>query len=673
MPINLDNESDFIKNCARGNTQGVREALATDKSIANIPAATGMTPVMLAARFGKAANLAVLLENGADPDIVITTGHLTGFAAISFAAMFKHETCVSLLLRAGIKNLDTKPASGPNAGITPLLMAANKSEWKIVKELLLAGARDLECAPRDLDKFTVLWMATLAGVDEVVKLLLLKGASLDIAPLMFLPPSAENFKKMKAYHRIAAARRLFEIAEGKVNIEELEVVLGSLNGALNGRMQGKTAVQVALERENTRVFETLVECRADIFLADTSSPFSLSVAQLSKAPMVQGFAKIKLCGDILRDFKTRFSKEPVKEGKEGKEGKEAKEGKEDKEFLDQRERAVAELRKHCREILKHCSELKNELRNQICYELGALLETALPLFRSELIMVLKQVTAHSADLYRKANGILYDHGIVLSKNSKKLIPAAKDGDGDRDRDKDRDGYRQKGREIDRDKDKDGDRIGDSQEKPEATKAGSLVKPLDADSQSQKAEGSSGLKFTPDEDTEMVVECAVRAGDQIPSGVLARALPEFMFGKGAGFEKQFCMAKGEGNSEVMLRVLKEAKKRMSGVMHSGDHLAPLAPHTLEGPGQDRTLEQKTKVEQGGLEDVPAEVRRQQAEAAAREVQEVLRITRTTSDPTALLRFSGKESGEHKRKRESLGATSNIAEPNAKFVKLLPNKQ
>ena len=106
---------------------------------ANSPSADGETPLMVAARTGKADAVQVLLAKGANPNAVEGWRKQT---ALMWAAAEGHAGLIPILVAAGA---DLHARS--SGGFTPLLFAARDGRIAAVQALLAAGANLNDALP----------------------------------------------------------------------------------------------------------------------------------------------------------------------------------------------------------------------------------------------------------------------------------------------------------------------------------------------------------------------------------------------------------------------------------------------------------------------------------------------------------------------------------------------
>jgi len=137
----------------------------------NIADADDMTPLMYAAQNGDRLIAEILLQNGADVDIV-QDGPF-GKTALIYAAEFQKPEMVKFLLNYG-----AYPDAQDKHGMTPLMYAARKGNPEIVKYLILIGS---DVNIRAEDGRTALIFAAQEGKSDIVKALLAAGADRNLS------------------------------------------------------------------------------------------------------------------------------------------------------------------------------------------------------------------------------------------------------------------------------------------------------------------------------------------------------------------------------------------------------------------------------------------------------------------------------------------------------------
>jgi len=150
------------------------------------PLPHGLTPLILAAYKGEKADVALLLQRGADINQILPDGD--GRSPLFLAIENGHVDVARLLLKD--KKIDINRAL--SNGLTPLMIAAQKGQIDVVRDLLAKGASIRVISPNVL---TPLMRAAINGHAEVVDLLLDERGSFEqskqafgddqITPLMF--------------------------------------------------------------------------------------------------------------------------------------------------------------------------------------------------------------------------------------------------------------------------------------------------------------------------------------------------------------------------------------------------------------------------------------------------------------------------------------------------------
>lgn len=160
----------------------------------------GITPLFLAANYGREEVVQALLEAGADPNVYVnnTTALIeasydgmptlvglliqhgatvnapashNGWTSLHYAANRNHFSVVKILINGGANELVEKD------GLTPLMLASNEGHTVIAEYLLLQGA---DPNRQNKDGMTSLMKAVLGGHKKIAELLIQNGADTDI-------------------------------------------------------------------------------------------------------------------------------------------------------------------------------------------------------------------------------------------------------------------------------------------------------------------------------------------------------------------------------------------------------------------------------------------------------------------------------------------------------------
>lgn len=185
----------FFKAVTQGDAAKVKELLEADPQLAKAKNEKGVSAVLLAAYYRKSEVVAVLLATGVELNVceaaatgqtervralvkqdaaLVNTFSTDGFAPLSLAVFFGHQSTVAALLAAGA---EVNIASRETMKVTPLHSAAAARQLEIARVLLAHGA-DVNARQAD-SGFTPLHEAAANGDLELAKLLLEKGADIN--------------------------------------------------------------------------------------------------------------------------------------------------------------------------------------------------------------------------------------------------------------------------------------------------------------------------------------------------------------------------------------------------------------------------------------------------------------------------------------------------------------
>jgi ankyrin repeat protein len=131
----LPAEPDVFEAAAFGLNERLREILERNPEAANARAADDFSPLHLAAFFGQAEAVGILLGVRADGDAEATNSFLTGVRPLHSAAAGGHLDCCRQLIAAGV---DVNAKQG--GGSTALDAARQNGDAALEADLLAAGA-----------------------------------------------------------------------------------------------------------------------------------------------------------------------------------------------------------------------------------------------------------------------------------------------------------------------------------------------------------------------------------------------------------------------------------------------------------------------------------------------------------------------------------------------------
>ena len=125
---------DVFDAAAVGRTRGLEELLDSEPELAHRWSSDGFTPLHYAAFFGQEDSARILLERGAEVEVVARNESIR-VTPLHSAAAGSHSGIVKLLLEAG-----ADPNASQDGGFTPLHSAAQNDDRESVEALLAAGA-----------------------------------------------------------------------------------------------------------------------------------------------------------------------------------------------------------------------------------------------------------------------------------------------------------------------------------------------------------------------------------------------------------------------------------------------------------------------------------------------------------------------------------------------------
>ncbi len=131
----LPDEPNIFEAAAFGREERLEELLESDPGLARTFSGDGFTALHLAAFFGHAEAVLLLLDGGADPNAVATSAQIGPVQPLHSAAATGRLECVRLLLAHGA---DVNARQG--GGCTALHAAAASGDTELARLLLAAGA-----------------------------------------------------------------------------------------------------------------------------------------------------------------------------------------------------------------------------------------------------------------------------------------------------------------------------------------------------------------------------------------------------------------------------------------------------------------------------------------------------------------------------------------------------
>lgn len=214
-----------------------------------------MTPLMVAARTGARELCERLLAAGADAGIRDAEGLRAG----DHAALGGHP---ELAARLGV--VDRRPQVGParvsvlNAGLTPLMIAAESGDMKALR-VRLAANDDVDV--RDEQGTTALAYAARAGREEALNALLDAHAAIEVRDAAGWTPLAQAVRAGQSRTALALLRAGADVRSPQVD--------------------GKPILLVAIESGHADLLSLLLQARADPNVGDKSGTTPLMAAATS--------------------------------------------------------------------------------------------------------------------------------------------------------------------------------------------------------------------------------------------------------------------------------------------------------------------------------------------------------------------------------------------------------
>jgi uncharacterized protein len=132
--LNANPALDVFDAAATGRTRGMEELIDAEPELARNWSTDGFTPLHYAAFFGQEDAARILLERGAEVEVVARNEGIR-VTPLHSAAAGSHSGIVKLLLEAG-----ADPNAAQDGGFTPLHSAANNDDRESAEALLAAGA-----------------------------------------------------------------------------------------------------------------------------------------------------------------------------------------------------------------------------------------------------------------------------------------------------------------------------------------------------------------------------------------------------------------------------------------------------------------------------------------------------------------------------------------------------
>ncbi|MBI5571367.1 MAG: ankyrin repeat domain-containing protein [Desulfomonile tiedjei] len=268
---------------AKTSDPGEMERLLTLGADVNTRNDENDTPLIVAARSGKAELVKLFLEKGAD----LEAKNHARFTALAEAARNGHTDSVKLLLAAGAK-VNSKTADGS----TPLSLASGQGHDEVVR-LLLSHHADIKS--RTSAGKTALILAASQGRLKVVTLLAERGADINASDLEGATPWTEAARNGHASVVKFLMQKGAEITARKKTFLDNQLILAALandvprTGELVGlganvnaqTESGDTPLALAAGLGHLKLIETLVEKGAEVNLRTRGETTPLLLASQS--------------------------------------------------------------------------------------------------------------------------------------------------------------------------------------------------------------------------------------------------------------------------------------------------------------------------------------------------------------------------------------------------------
>lgn len=269
---------EFFQALKKQELNTVKRMIDSEKDIINAFDSSGRTALINASRSGHLELVRLLLDEGANPNLQISSGLYKGETALHEAIRHNEMEVIHQLLKSKVIKLDVKNDSGR----TPLMVASERDDIDIVKLLIGAGADLNVQIPSGLYKGeTALHIATRQNHQEVVQHIIYGGADLNIkedggkTPLMM---ASERGNLEIAKMLIAAGADVnVQIPGGlykgqtalhiATRVNKIDVVQELVNAPkINLNIQdssGETPLMIASEKGNKEVTQMLINAGAN--------------------------------------------------------------------------------------------------------------------------------------------------------------------------------------------------------------------------------------------------------------------------------------------------------------------------------------------------------------------------------------------------------------------------